>query len=329
MPQVSVVTPFYNTAAYLPECIESVIAQSFTDWEYLLVDNCSTDGSSEIAEEYARRDKRIRLIRNPVHVGQVPNYNNALASVSPVSMYSKIVQADDFLMPECLERMVYLFETDPSIGVVSSYFVKGDRVCGPRLRPSETVLNGRLVCRRKVITGDTYFGSPTVVMYRSSLVRAQKRFYDENCLHEDTEVCMRILQDSKFGFVPQVLSFLRTENESISSAVRAYNPNVLDRYIIVQKYAGQVLDAEQAIELRRRQRREYYQFLANSLFPAQKAGFWQYHRRGLKTIGEKIEWVYLSDCLARRLLTIILNPGKILSKLLRSHGSTNLGVTIE
>ena len=60
---VSVVTPFYNTAPYLAQCIESVLAQTYPHFEYILMDNCSTDGSAEIAETYARRDSRIRLIR--------------------------------------------------------------------------------------------------------------------------------------------------------------------------------------------------------------------------------------------------------------------------
>ena len=59
-PLVSVVTPFYNTADYLRECIESVLAQTYTRFEYILVDNQSTDGSAEIAAEYSKRDSRIR-----------------------------------------------------------------------------------------------------------------------------------------------------------------------------------------------------------------------------------------------------------------------------
>ena len=59
-PLVSVLTPFYNTAPYLAECIESVLAQTRGDFEYLLVDNCSTDGSDDIAAGYAARDPRIQ-----------------------------------------------------------------------------------------------------------------------------------------------------------------------------------------------------------------------------------------------------------------------------
>ena len=115
-PLVSVVTPFHNTATFLAECIESVLAQSFTQFEYILVDNCSTDGSGEIAESYARRDPRVRLIRRSQLLPQVQNYNSALAEISGDSKYCKIVQADDFIFPECLKLMVGAFEQSSQSG---------------------------------------------------------------------------------------------------------------------------------------------------------------------------------------------------------------------
>ena len=62
---VSVVTPFRNVVSYLSQCIESVLAQSHTNIEYILSDNGSSDGSTAIAESYAKRDRRIRLVRQP------------------------------------------------------------------------------------------------------------------------------------------------------------------------------------------------------------------------------------------------------------------------
>ena len=97
---VSVVTPVFNTATYLPECIESVLGQTLPDFEYLLVDNQSTDESREIASKYAEADDRIRLIDNPAHVGQVENYNGALAQISPHTAWVKLIQADDALYPD-------------------------------------------------------------------------------------------------------------------------------------------------------------------------------------------------------------------------------------
>ena len=81
-PLVSVVTPFYNTAEFLRECIESVLSQTYSNFEYILVDNQSTDGSAAIAAEFAARDQRIRVVRNERFVDQVPNYNGALLHVS-------------------------------------------------------------------------------------------------------------------------------------------------------------------------------------------------------------------------------------------------------
>jgi glycosyltransferase involved in cell wall biosynthesis len=63
-PLVSVVTPVYNGEAYLRECVESVLSQTYTNWDYTIVNNCSTDGTLGIAEEYARRDSRIRVLSN-------------------------------------------------------------------------------------------------------------------------------------------------------------------------------------------------------------------------------------------------------------------------
>src|SRR5258708_32283098 len=102
-PLVSVVTPFHNTAAFLAQCIESVLRQSYTQFEYILVDNCSTDGSGDIAETYARRDSRIRLIRRTELLSQVQNYNAAIAEISDETKYCKIVQADDYIFPDCFK----------------------------------------------------------------------------------------------------------------------------------------------------------------------------------------------------------------------------------
>ena len=86
-PLVSVVTPFYNTARHLAQCIESVLTQSYAEFEYILMDNCSTDGSAEIAESYARRDPRMRVIRCSEFVPQLKNYNRALAESEIQGIY--------------------------------------------------------------------------------------------------------------------------------------------------------------------------------------------------------------------------------------------------
>src|SRR5690348_7040228 len=105
-PLVSVLTPVYNGEAYLEECIASVLAQTYTNWEYVIVDNASTDGTSEIIRRHAEKDARIRVHRNPSLVPIIRNHNIAVRQASPDARYVKFIYADDVLLPECLERMV-------------------------------------------------------------------------------------------------------------------------------------------------------------------------------------------------------------------------------
>jgi glycosyltransferase involved in cell wall biosynthesis len=316
-PLVSVVTPFHNTAPYLAECIESVLAQTYSSFEYILVDNCSTDGGHAIAESYARRDSRIRLIRRQVLLSQVQNYNSALAEISKASLYCKIVQADDFIFPECLRLMVQAFEQSESIGLVSSYDLKGNKVRGSGFPYPMPMLPGKEMARLYLRTGLFVFGSPTTVMYRSFLVRDCQPFYDESLLHEDSEKCMRILEHWDFAFVHQVLSFLRTDNESISSVFRTFQPDALDRYVMVQRYAPVFLEETEAAALKKESRREYYNILAEEAFRLRDTAFWRYHEGGLKTLGETLDRPYVALHICRKLLWMVMNPGTTLASALR------------
>jgi len=224
-PLVSVVTPFFNTAPYLAECIESVLAQSYSEFEYILMDNCSTDGSSEIAATYASRDPRIRLIRCSQFLSQLANYNRALAEICDDSMYCKIVQADDYIFPECLQLMVRAFEQSESIGLVSSYWRDGNQLWGSHLPRQTTMVPGRECIRWYLRTGTTFFGTQTQVMYRASLVRDHEAFYNVSFPFADLQKHMEILEHWDFGFVHQVLSFSRRDNETVLQSLKSFTPS--------------------------------------------------------------------------------------------------------
>jgi glycosyltransferase involved in cell wall biosynthesis len=308
-PLVSVVTPFHNTARFLDECIESVLSQTYSNFEYILVDNCSTDGSAEIVKSYASRDPRIRFIRRSQLLSQVQNYNCALAEISPSSQYCKIVQADDYIFPECLRLMVEAFEKSPSIGLVSAYDLKDDVVRGSGFPRSVQPIPGREVARLYLRSGVFVFGSPTTVMYRSSLVRTGTPFYEEGRLHEDTEKCLQILAHSDFSFVHQVLAFLRVDEKSITAGFRSFQPEMLDRYVNVRRFVGAFFDKVEADTLTNEARATYYRMLAQQAVRLCGAAFWSHHKKGLETIGETISSARLAAEIGRELLWMILNPG--------------------
>ena len=322
---VSVVTPFFNTRQFLTECIESVLSQTYENWEYVLVDNCSSDGSAEIARSYAARfPGKIRLVTTETFLSQVQNYNFALTCISPESKYCKMVQADDWIYPECLARMVALGEANPSIGIICSYYLNGNKVDGfglpvPDFDPAHLarLISGKRMAQFFLRTRTYVFGTPTTVMYRSSLVRSQQPFYDESLLHEDTEKCMQILQHWDFGFVHEVLSFLRTQQDSITSAARDLEPIALDWYITVQRYAPVFLEGEEADVLKRKSRAEYYSALAYQALQLRDSKFWQYHKSGLKTLGETLDVSYLALKVCQQMLWMVANPGETAGRVKR------------
>ncbi len=288
VPTVSVVTPFYNTAEFLAECIESVLAQSFGDFEYLLVNNHSTDGSRDIAARYAARDSRIRLLDNAEFVGQIENYNGALTMVHPGCRFVKMVQADDAIFPECLAAMVEVANAHPQVGFVSSYHLRGEHPLGGGLPRGVEVCGGREVVRRLLMQGFYPFASPSSVLYRAELVRRRVPFFAVGHLHDDTEAHVELLLEHDLGFVHQVLSFLRTQEGSIMSNARRFNPEELDHLILLERYGAEVLSPEELAHQRDWEWRRYLGILGEARLLGRGKEFWAYHRRGLATIGREL-----------------------------------------
>jgi glycosyltransferase involved in cell wall biosynthesis len=120
LPRVSVLVTVYNREAFLGECLESILASTFADFEIVIVDDASRDGSVSIAEDFSRRDGRIRLARNETNLGDYPNRMKA-ASLGHGD-YLKYVDSDDLIYPHTLAVMVDAMEKhrDADLGLCYS-----------------------------------------------------------------------------------------------------------------------------------------------------------------------------------------------------------------
>jgi glycosyltransferase involved in cell wall biosynthesis len=321
-PFVSIVTPFYNTAAFLAECIESVLAQTYRNFEYILVDNQSTDGSAEIAARYASQDARIKVVRNRDFVGQIANYNGALQLVSPQAKYVKMVQADDVVFPECVERLVAVAESHPSVSIVSSYFLMGATLAGCGVEwPTET-LSGRDACRLQLLEKRFIFGSPTTLLYRAKLVFERKPFFCETSLHDDTELCYEVLGNSDFGFVHQVLSFTRIGNSGVLTEIESYHWRLLESYLMLRKYGRRFLSPQEFDSVFRPIRADYLRVLGEARTVAREEGFWNYHRKGLAGVGEELpNNIALAQHVARAAIKAVVKPRWLLNERARVRKS--------
>ena len=206
---VTVVTPVHNGEEHLAECIESVVRQSLQDWEYVIVDNASSDSTAEIVQSFARTDTRVRYVRHEQFVDVIASYNRAISELDSESSYCKVVGADDWLYPECLERMVALAEAHPSIGIVGAYRLNDSVVDLMGLPRERAVVAGVEILRQSLLGGPFVTGSPTSILLRAELVRRRHPFYDPSFLHADSEADLWAFTQADFGMVHQVLTFTR------------------------------------------------------------------------------------------------------------------------
>lgn len=293
LPLVSVVTPVYNAESYLAKCIESILAQTYDNWEYIIVNNCSTDGSLQIAQHYANLDARIRIHDNEKFLTQFQNWNHAMRQISPRSKYCKVVHADDWLFSDCIARMVQVAEANPSVSIVSAYRLDEDEVNLDGLPYPSTVTSGREICRRTLL-GDLFvFGSPSSLLIRSDIIRNRDSFYEESTIHADTQMCFDILLDSDFGFVHQVLTFTRRHNESLTSLTNRFNTRRLGKFISLVKFGPKYLSPEEFERRLTRVLQSYHEFLGHSLFELKGKEFWRYHTNELQKLGYSISLVKL------------------------------------
>ena len=264
LPLVSVVTPVYNGEKYLSECIESVLTQTYKNFEYVIVNNCSTDGLLKIALSYAEKDERIHVNSNNNFVGVIENHNIAFSLISPAAKYCKVVSADDFIFPECIARMVEVADANPSVGIVGSYQLSGSYIRWQGFRYPREVIPGREMCRQNFLGDDNEFGfgTPTSLLYRADLVRETDTFYPNLTAEADTSACFKYLKNTDFGFVFQVLSYERTHGETQSAKSKNINRYVSSNLSDIIQYGPYYLSKEEHDKVLKRHLNYYHRFLA-------------------------------------------------------------------
>ena len=314
-PLVSIVTPVYNGEAYLAECIESVLAQTYPLWDYTIVNNCSTDGTLEIAQKYAALDSRIRIHNNSTFVAAIENHNVAFRMISPESRYAKAVFADDWIFPECIGSMVSLAEAHPSAGVVGAYGLRRNRVIWNGLAYPDAVVSGRDICRLRFLENIYVFGGPTSHLVRSDLARRHDPLYDPTNIHADTEMCIRLMRESDFGFVHQVLTYTRDRSGSLTSAAEHFHTLITGELYDLVRYGREFLTPEEFGPCLDRHLWSYYHLLATGMLQGREPAFWDHQRRELAKMGLAMEQSRLAKALLANLADLALNPKQTLEQL--------------
>lgn len=212
-PQVSVVMPAYNMERFLEEAVRSVMGQTLTDWELIIVDDCSSDDTWRIAEKLAAEDDRIRLVRGECNQGVAKTRNRGFDLCR--GEYVALLDSDDVWLPEKLEKQLALaLQTGAEI-IYCSYGIVDDHgreICEDFIVPETTDMEDMLV--RSEIS------CSTVLLHRRLVdqYRFRSSFY-----HEDLVLWLELLRDGvRAQGLTQVLAYYRVcEGSRASNKVRS------------------------------------------------------------------------------------------------------------
>ena len=200
-PRVSVVIPCYNYGRFLESCVGSVLSQEDVDVDVLIVDDCSPDGSADVADAIAAKDRRVRVHRNEVNLGHIATYNAGFARVD--GTYVLLLSADDMLTQGALSRAARLMEANPSVGFAYGWSIEFSEEPPP---PARTQTRSWSVWKGADWLEDNCRRASNVIKSSDALVRRsvleQVGGYRQDLPHSgDHEWWMRAAQAGDVGMV--------------------------------------------------------------------------------------------------------------------------------
>lgn len=224
-PLVSVIIPVYNIEEFVARCLVSILDQSFIDYEVIIVDDGSTDGSGEVCDEFARKDKRVRVFHNK-NMGLSGARNFGIQKA--VSEMIALVDGDDFVDRDFIEKMYgAMVETD--VDVV---------VCGYNgIRPRSRVVSGEEACAALLVKQENLEIVAWNKLYKKKLFTKNEIYYPVGEKHEDALTTYKLLfQANRVAYITESLYNYVSRDDSIMNKA-----SVSDRLIMREKAAQEAV----------------------------------------------------------------------------------------
>ena len=213
-PIVSVLMPAYNSEKYIAESIESILNQTFKDFEFIIINDGSTDNTANIVREYAANDPRIKFIDNKKNQGVAKIRNELLNAAN--GQYLAYQDSDDISLPHRLKIQVDFLDSHPDISVVGAALE-----CFPKYEKMDWIRNPKLL--------DFYFGNsvpnPVAMLRKQDIDKYNLKYNETYQTCEDYDFWVRCVRFLKIHNLPNVLLKYRVLDNSLSHN----NPN-LEKY---------------------------------------------------------------------------------------------------
>lgn len=317
MPLVHIVVPVYNGSEFLAECLDSIARQTYPNWRATIINNCSTDATPRIADEYAKADRRFDVVHFDQLVEQVANYNRALAHVSAKAKYAKLLEADNWITDDAIARLVEVMEREPTANVANSHAIFGKTVWCGGIDYTKRVLTGAEALRL-LTQGHYFFGVPGTLLYRTSALKQQKELFREGICHNDVDLCLRLLATGPMAFVHRILAFVRLGNGGISEAIESHDHEAASAYVLIEKYGSLFFEGEELREQIDYWRQIYYRRLGRAFISGRYRGdYAQFHKTLLGIEGMRVSRPLMARGALLEGLNALLNPRAVSSFVLR------------
>lgn len=250
-PSVSICIPVYNAEKTISSTIQSVLNQTFQDWQLIIVDNCSTDNTFDVIKSFT--DKRILLFQNETNCGMVNNWNKCLEKAD--TDYIQLLCADDLLEKQCIDIKYKFLSEHENLAAVSSgtLMVNAENQILFKRRhfSKDCIIPGSKIIKKSFRTGNI-FGEPSNVMFKRTAMQKAGIFLNTVPYSPDYEYWLRLARYGDFAFLKDYLvryrvssgnetsnlfkkkDILKKDEETFISAVRT-NPAITNIDVLIHK----------------------------------------------------------------------------------------------
>ena len=220
-PLVSVLMTAFNRQNFIEEAIESVLSSTYTNFELIVVDDCSTDNTVAVAQKYAERDKRIKLFVNNKNIGQFQNRNKAASLANGI--YLKYVDSDDIIYPHCLQVMMDSMQKFPEAGLGFCHSI------GESEKPFPYLITPGAAFRKHYFGGGLLYTGPIGLILKTEAFKKVNEF-EEFGMPSDNHLSLKIASVYPVVALPRDLIWWRAHNEGRAFDDLSSLKNIFDHY---------------------------------------------------------------------------------------------------
>jgi glycosyltransferase involved in cell wall biosynthesis len=218
--EILVFVPTYNSEKYLRECLDSVVNQTFQDWECVISDDASVDRSVEIALEYEKKDSRFKVLTHDVNVGAANNWNRAKENNK--SFATKLLCSDDYLTIDALKTQLDILKINKTAIIFSERYIvfPNGKKLHPRLPKYASNISFNDAFKYYIKHGRNIFGEPVTALFRTDLFVNSEGFYPKFEYSLDTSGYMSIARGQEVTFDNNVVGVFRVSKDQWSHKLK-------------------------------------------------------------------------------------------------------------